>query len=160
MLCCLRTFNWELHFVEAKPRHTKTSACLQNVLCLHPYISITDAKLAFSSGRDCGSSMMCCSRRNRAQRRWSVSAIMSVVLPKRVKVSSQIDAYWGILFLCLDLYFLWIWWFNIIIYSTGFPAGHSNIKDHQHSLFNQKNEPNLSTTGIVGLRPLVHKNRH
>lgn len=45
-------------------------------------------------------------KKKKAQCRWSVSSIMSVFLPKRAKVGSQIDAYWGILSLCLDLYFL------------------------------------------------------
>lgn len=53
---------------------------------------------------------------------------MSVFLPKRVKVGSQTDAYWGILSLCLYSYFLiqpHDWGrCNIIIYSTGFIASH------------------------------------
>lgn len=64
----------------------------------------------------------------RVQCSWSVSSLMSVFLPKRVKVGSQIDAYWGILSLCLYSYFLiqpHDWGrCNTIIYSAGFLASH------------------------------------
>lgn len=63
----------------------------------HIHIHISRAELAFSSGSR--------KEKNKSRGRLSVSSIMSVFLPKRVKVGSQIDAYWGILSL-LDLYFL------------------------------------------------------
>lgn len=111
-------------------RHaTQKQAYVGRIFSIHVHIS--RAKLAFSSGRDCGESVMCCSRKKqtmRVQWRWSVSSIMRVFLPKRVKLGSQIGAYWGILSQCLDLYFLWQphdrGWFNMIIYSTASPASH------------------------------------
>lgn len=65
---------------------------------------ISDAKVVFSSGRNCADKLQ--QKIKRVQCSWSVSSLMSVFLPKRVKVGSQIDVYRGMLSLCLDLYFL------------------------------------------------------
>ncbi len=124
----LKTFNRKLTLMNWR-RATRKQAHVWRIFSIHVHIS--RAKLPFSSGRDCGEAVLCCSRKKQAtkvQWRRSVSSIMSVFLPKRVKLGSQIGAYWGILSLCLDLYFLWQphdrGWFNMIIYSAAFPASH------------------------------------
>lgn len=108
-----KTFNWKTHFDELKSSYTKTSSCLENIAYSHPYIL---CRIGIQQWQHEG--------KNKSRGRLSVSSIMSVFLPKRVKVGSQIDAYWGILSL-LDLYFLQQsrdrGWFKITTYSTVFP---------------------------------------